>query len=879
MNATTFLRTNISERWSKGIILALSCAVLVLTIWYLTAGITVFFINLYYFPVVLIAYYYRRRGIPLILLLSGGYFLIAAYFVAPFVFEIQSAALSAGMLIIIGIIVAFLSDSLEKKHADYENLINNVQDIVYRTDDDGTITMASPSFAHLFGYASPEECLGMDMARDFYLNPEDRRHFLEKIAKDGQVTQYQVTLRHRNGQPVVVSASSHRYLGPDGKVRGVEGIFRDITRQQQLEQNLRENEEKFRFLVDNVKDVIWQTSADLTFTYLSPAAEAVTGFTVGELVGTSLLDLLTERSAADLRERVRRRREEFANSGQDALAVFELEIVRRDKSIIWVEVNSNPVPGPDGTLAGFQGVSRDITGRKRSDEMLRESRQLFMDIINFLPDPTFVIDHEGRVIAWNRAMEKLSGIGSREMIGRGNFEYSLWQYGKQRPILIDLVLNPDLDSARMDYTDIQRDGYTLTAQRMIPRPGGGPAIPFMLVASPLIDAKGKINGAIESMRDISRIKNAEAELARFNANLEKIIRERTQALQDEIVQRKYAEQEVQDTLAYTRSVIEANPDLMVVIDHDGTVLDVNAAAESLTGIPREGLIGTSYARYLVDDTTPTNLIARLLMKEKIEYTLELRRTDGHITPLSVRSTLFQGKDATDIRIIVAAHDITRQKADAAAIRASLNEKVLLLREIHHRVNNNLQIIISLTKLQIRTIEDPAMRQVLGETQNRVRAMSLVHEKLYQSENLSSINLPEYTRYLATQLFTFYGVERERVRLDIALDRVPLDIDTAIPLGLVLNELISNALRHAFPGGRSGALMISGRTEGDLLTLVVRDDGPGLSPDLDWKTTESLGFRLVNSLIDQLDGTIEMGEGAGTMFIITLHLKTYKREDL
>jgi PAS domain S-box-containing protein len=390
-----------------------------------------------------------------------------------------------------------------------------------------------------------------------------------------------------------------------------------------------------------------------------------------------------------------------------------------------------------------------------------------------------------------------------------------------------------------------------------------------MIASPLYDAKGAIAGAIESVRDITRIKRTEYELAHLNANLEQIVRERTEALNEEIVQRKHARQEVLDILTYTRSVIEANPDLMAVLDTNGTILDVNAVAELLTGVPREQLIGTPYSRYLVDNKNPHEILTHLIETGKAEYTIQIRRTDGHITPLSVNSTLFRGKDASEARIIVAAHDITRQKQDEEAIRASLNEKVLLLREIHHRVKNNLQIIISLTNLQARTMVDPKMKQAMAETKNRIRAMSLVHEKLYMSENISSIDLADYTRYLATQLFSFYGVDHRRVSLKNDIAKIPLDINTAIPLGLILNEIISNALKHAFPDDRSGTISISGRSDGGLLTLDVKDDGIGLPSGFDWKSAESLGLRLINSLVDQLGGTLDLGKGPGTEFIITI----------
>ena len=534
----------------------------------------------------------------------------------------------------------------------------------------------------------------------------------------------------------------------------------------------------------------------------------------------------------------------------------------------WYDCRDSAIRWFDGRIVRLE-IATDITGRKQIEEELRESRQLFADIISFLPDPTFVIDKDGTVLAWNRAIEKMSGVPAREMIGRGDYEYSLWQYGKKRPLLIDLVLHPDQDTGRMNYTDILWEGSTVTAQTVIIRPGSNRETPVSLVASPLINSQGMVTGAIESMRDITHLKETEAELARINQNLEQIVRDRTRALEDEVAQRIRAEKNVQAALDYTRSVIEANPDLMVVLDGEGNILDINAAGELLTGIPKVQLIGTPYFGYLVEDGTIYSAFAGLLEKGTIENFVRIRHTDGHVTPLSVHATVITGRDGGKVQIIVSAHDITRQKQDEEAIRASLDEKILLLREIHHRVKNNLQIIISLTNLQMRTLDDPRMKQVMAETQNRVRAMSLVHERLYQSENLSSINLADYTRFLANQLFSFYGTDHGNVALHADIGDIQLDINTAIPLGLILNELISNALKHAFPNGRRGTISISGHSDGGILTLVIEDDGMGLPPGFDWKNTESLGLRLVNSLVDQLGGTIERRAGTGTAFIITI----------
>jgi PAS domain S-box-containing protein len=385
----------------------------------------------------------------------------------------------------------------------------------------------------------------------------------------------------------------------------------------------------------------------------------------------------------------------------------------------------------------------------------------------------------------------------------------------------------------------------------------------------LIDSKGKITGAIESMRDISRLKEAEAELVRINKNLDAIVRDRTRALEEEISQRVRAEENVQEALRYTRSVIEANPDLMVVLDIQGTVMDVNAAAEKLTGIPRDQLIGTQYLRYLVDDGTNALGLPSLPEQGRIEKIIQVNRNDGQITTLAVNTTLIEGSNGSATRIIASGHDITRQKQDEEAIRASLDEKVVLLREVHHRVKNNLQIIISLVNLQMRQTTDPEVKRIMSETQSRVRAMSLVHEKLYQSESLSRIDFADYTRFLVTHLLSFYGIGTRKVRLAMSMEKIMVDINTAVPLGLILNELVSNALKHGFPNEREGIISISGKDDGEEIELVVHDDGIGIPADFDWKNTPSLGIRLITALVGQLNGTIDLSTGEGATFILKI----------
>jgi len=833
-----------------------------------------------------------------------------------------------------------------------------------------------PVLQYVVGQCADPEAF-LSRVRHLYEHPKEKSH--EEIRlKDGKVLE-------RYSAPM---------LGEDNRYFGRVWYFHDITDRKQAEEALLRSEEWYRALADALPDQIFINGRDGTIQYVNAVALELLHRSPDQVIGKLRSEVFPPEIARVQEDAIRR--------------VFETgETERREDRIqfgeteSWIDASLVPLKDVAGTVTSVLGVAHDITTRRHMEEQLHASRQLFADIISFLPDPTLVIDRDGKVLAWNRALELLSGVSAEDIIGKGDHEYSVWLYAKRRPILIDLVLHPDMDAARMDYQNIRREGRTLTAQIEINRPGRGHTTTLSLVTSPLIDPQGKITGAIESMRDISRLKETESELARINQSLEEIVRDRTRALEEEVAQRMRAEKDVQAALDYTRSVIEANPDLMVVLDGTGSVLDVNAAGEILTGMPRDTLIGTQYFRYLVDDGTHTDAFSHLLEQGRIEKIIQITRKDGSITPLSVNATVIPESTGTGTRIIVSGHDITRQKEDEEVIRssrqmltnvvenfpgvvfwkdrnsvylgcnrnfsagaglkdpeeivgktdfdlpwskteaesyrsfdrevmeegkprlniietqlqndgsvvwfntnkvplfgpdgtvvgilgasnditrqkeveeaiqASLDEKVILLREVHHRVKNNLQIIISLVNLQMRQTSDPVVKQIMAETQNRVRAMSLVHEKLYRSESLSRIDFADYTRYLATQLFSFYGTDTRRVQLDMSMGKIMVDINTAVPLGLLLNELISNALKHAFPDGREGTISISGGEEGDLITLVVRDNGIGIPEELDWKDTTSLGMRLVTSLIDQVDGTIALDRKSGTTFTVTMKRK-------
>lgn len=211
----------------------------------------------------------------------------------------------------------------------------------------------------------------------------------------------------------------------------------------------------------------------------------------------------------------------------------------------------------------------------------------------------------------------------------------------------------------------------------------------------------------------------------------------------------------------------------------------------------------------------------------------------------------------------------RDRLAEKQIKASLKEKEVLLKEIHHRVKNNLQIVDSLLQLQSRPTPDPRAVDILRDSQNRISSIALVHKKLYRSEDLANINFAQYVPDLTVYLFDSYNINSTAVTLHTNVDNISLEIDTAIPCGLIINELVSNALKYAFPDNRNGEIQIEFHADREgMMTLIVRNNGIGIPEGFDIKTTQSLGLTLVQGLVEQLEGTLKIDRTRGTEFRIT-----------
>jgi len=356
------------------------------------------------------------------------------------------------------------------------------------------------------------------------------------------------------------------------------------------------------------------------------------------------------------------------------------------------------------------------------------------------------------------------------------------------------------------------------------------------------------------------------------------LRRRKERLERSAAKLKLTEKALREIEEHYRTLAEISPHSIVVLC-DGKIVAVNAAGVRLLGGTNPGqIIGKPILDFVHPDFQEiVKKRIRKVMKDQKKvpfHEQKLIQLDGTVVDVEAATVPFtyQGKPAAQ----VVAREITERKRAENQIKASLAEKEVLLREIHHRVKNNMQIISSLLNLQAGYIKEKDDLKMIKDSQSRIRSMALIHEQLYKSQDFSRINFSDYVQRLAVHLFQFNQVDPNLIQLKMSLEDAFLDIQTAIPCGLILNELITNSLKHAFPQGRRGEIGLGLHPLKDrTYQMIVRDTGVGLSPDVDVRDPKSFGLQIVTMLVDQLEGKMEVEKEGGTTFKIIFKELKYK----
>lgn len=407
----------------------------------------------------------------------------------------------------------------------------------------------------------------------------------------------------------------------------------------------------------------------------------------------------------------------------------------------------------------------------------------------------------------------------------------------------------------------------------------------------LADSFNTMVGRLQSAQDQQKryAEALEVEVERRNIELidkKSELEETVEQLNNEIERRQIIGEALKNSQQQYYETLEASMAGVYIIEN-GLFVYVNSSMADMFGFTREELIGLCPGDMVCEEDRPLvaeNTRLRLQGDNVLPYTIQWIRKDG---------TTFYGEVWGKIatwqkrKVMVGTiNDVSSIKLKEKLLKVqdqrlqkSLDEKEVLLKEIYHRTKNNMLVIISLLDLQVQDIEDEQVRTLFHETENRIRAMALVHEKMYQSQNLSEIDMGSYLQEIAESLLANMVVDN-RIKLLSNFESVPINIDYAVPLGLVINEIVTNAVKHAFPGKRTGSICLSiKKSQDDEIVLVVGDDGVGLPEDIDVQNSTSFGMRIIiTSLVKmQLKGTLTVNRENGTRYLIRFpEPKTTKR---
>ena len=577
-------------------------------------------------------------------------------------------------------------------------------------------------------------------------------------------------------------------------------------------------------ILDEIDEGFYEVDLAGRFTFGNKSFCRLVRLTPPELIGLDNRAYMSEDSAREIFLIF----QSVYRSGESQ-KVKDLEVALRDGSRLWVEFTVALRRDAEGAPLGFRGVIHDLTDRKRTEAALKEGEERFRTLYENSTVGLYRTTPDGRILLANPTMLRILGFDTIEELSKRNLETDGFEPNYARSVFKERIAADGLIRG-LEAAWRRKDGTTAYVRES---------------ARSILDKNGAVQFYEGTVEDITDRKRAELEVLASEERYRRLFENCLEGIFQSTPQGRF---------------IAANPAMIRMFGFDSAreFLEVRTPALYVNPNDREEILQ-------VIETLGEIRHREVLYRRKNGTTFHALLNALVVRDAAGRPNYYEGT-LTDIS------DLTRSKA---ALQAALKEKEILLKEIHHRVKNNMQVISSLLNLQIRYLKDPEAIDIFRGSQQRIRAMALIHEKLYQSENLARVDFGNYIRHLTASLMESQAKQPGQVEIRTEIETIDFDLKTAIPLGLIINELVTNALKHAFPDDRSGEIVLGLRRTADGFLLTVRDTGVGIPKDTEIHHTKSMGFQLVSLLSRQLDGRFELGPAPGAEFRVYFREQTPK----
>ncbi len=740
-------------------------------------------------------------------------------------------------------------------------ILENTSDGFLSLDDNLRITTFNAAAEKILKQ-SKHEILGMNV---FDVFPQIKGSFFEQKYYEALESNKKICFETYFGKP---PSETWYYFKIIPNSSDVSIFLRDINKEKKIETRLLEKESEYQLLTENATDMISTHDASGKYLYVSPYVENILGYLPEEIIGQNAYNFMHPQDISFIHKY---QLNTLYNDNKDFI---EYRLRKKDGNYVWVESSARAVKEASGDFVCFITITRDLSHRKKAEKALKESEIYYKTIFENTGTATIIIEDGKTISRVNSEFEKLYGAPKEDIEGKAKWtsfvhpDYleMMIEYHEKRSLDPDSVPR-NYEFKFLDHNQQVKDVHVTVA--IIP------GTQRRLIS--LIDVTQR-NKAIERLKWQLKVNKSlnkvYAPLVSSQTNLEDIASViLNQALELTGSPMGY----VGEIIPETRSMAiismvhplseEYSTNPILGLDEKHFYGDLMQQSVD----KKESFISNNVASYKTDTYESRLKIDKYLsipVLDEVEVV-------GQIS-VSNSPDDYDEKDVEAVERLADFYTLALQRVrNEEKIMESLREKKLLLREIHHRVKNNLQIISSLLNLQSQYMKDEETQSVFIESKNRVKSMALIHEKLYRSSSLAHIDFEDYVESLVENLIYSYMDVSASIKTEIDVKDIYLNIDTAIPCGLIINELVSNSLKHAFPDSKGTIKIKMRRKEGECL-LKVCDDGSGFPKEIDFKNTESLGMQLINSLVIQLDGNIEMLNESGTCFKINIKESNYKK---